>query len=56
MGLILKCREMRENMRHCAGSSSHVRIEKEKTDLEILYKIVEDAQPFWIFAVLDVDQ
>ena len=58
MGLILKWREIREKMRHCRTALSGGRRgpEAEKTCLEVLYEIIENAKTFRIFAVLDVDQ
>lgn len=58
MGLILKCREMREKIRHCGGMgvSFVLKVAREPTHLEVLNEVVEHAEPFRVFAVLDVDQ
>lgn len=48
---------MREKIRHCRGRSAEdARSGREKTCLEVLYEIIENAKTFRIFAVLDVDQ
>ena len=59
IGLILKCSEIREKMRHCGGGTvqlSHlVRRDVGQTHLQILHQVVKHAQAFGILAILDVD-
>ena len=57
MGLILKCREIREKMRHCGSAvSGNFAVQTQKICLQVLYEIIENTKTFRIFAVLDVDQ
>jgi hypothetical protein len=56
MGLILKCKEMRENIKHCLWQLEGSYHSTLRTDLQILNKVVEHSKPFWILTVLNVDQ
>ena len=61
IGLILKCNEISEKIRHLRKRYPLVHTHGEKTRdfdayLQVLYQVVKYPQAFWVLTVLDVDQ
>lgn len=63
IGLILKCNEIKEKIRHLKKEEETSSVRgREKVAyarvayLQVLHQVVEYSQPFWVFAILDIDQ
>ena len=63
MGLILKCNEIKEKIRHLKrGETRHPSVSIFHTTrggdayLEVLHQVIKYPQAFWVLTILDIDQ
>ena len=59
MGLILKCKEISEKMRHYIEHWISIRggrVRRKITSLEILHEVVEHTKTFRVLTVLNIDK